>query len=374
MCRFALFVILTLQFASIAWSQTTIVLRDFSQPKSTVAGYDEDGVRLTDGTIVSWDRIAQVQFEPADQARADQLLQTIGQPLFQVRWRLQIGDFGGAEQAAKSVPDAVKHRRSEGALLIHLANMAANIEQGDLLVAAIHWVRALDLMTENPTWRDQIPENLKLPSDQATMLHQQIIPVWNADEGAKELWPQVEDLLREVKFTALPPIAQVYLVTIAIDLRQFDIAKQWLILAARESPAWSAALTHKLLIESGDRPPDPRPFNVEATDWPDDVKAVAIFWLAAKDLGSPNIPVSERAAIDMLSIPAKYQTEFPELAAEALAAVAQRRKALGDEVSAEKLYKEIQFNYSRTNAARRLTIENQRNHEQSNANLRTPGK
>ncbi len=374
MRRFALFVILALQFASIAWSQPTIVLRDFSQPKSTVAGYDEDGVRLTDGTIVSWDRIAQVQFEPADQARADQLLQTIGQPLFQVRWRLQIGDFGGAEQAAKSVPNAVKHRRSEAALLIHLADMAAKIEQGDLLLAAIHWVRALDLMTENPTWRDQIPENLRRPSDQATMLHQQIIPVWTADSEAMEFWPQVEDFSREGKFTALPPIAQVYLVTIAIDLRQFDIAKQWLILAARESPAWSAALTHKLLIESGDRPPDPRPFNVEATDWPDDVKAVAIFWLAAKDLGSPNIPVSERAAIDMLSIPAKYQTEFPELAAEALAAVAQRRKALGDEVSAEKLYKEIQFNYSRTNAARRLTIENQRNHEQSNANLRTPGK
>ena len=89
-------------------------------------------------------------------------------------------------------------------------------------------------------------------------------------------------------------------------------------------------------------------------------------------MASSVIPTTDLAAVDMLSIPAHYQRQFPELAAAALAAVAQQQRGLGDEVSAERLYKEIQLNYSETNVARRLTLGDQRPNEQPNESLRSP--
>lgn len=372
MRRFALFLTVAFQFASFAWSQPTIVLRDFTLPNSPVTGFDEDGVRLHDGTIISWDMIAQATVEPADQARADQLLETIGQPLFQMRWRLEIGDFAGAQQAAASVRGTLQNRRSPAALVLYLTDMASEIEQGDLIIAAMNWVRAVDLLQENPKWGHQLPDKLSLPADPASTLHPKIFPVWDAADKAKELWPQVERFAADQKFEMLPPTAQVYLIAIAIDARQFEKAKQWIKRVHEKSSAWSAALSQRLQRKSGQQPNDGKPFSIGTTDWPDDVKAVATYWQASEKLASSVIPTTDLAAVDMLSIPAHYQRQFPELAAAALAAVAQQQRGLGDEVSAERLYKEIQLNYSETNVARRLTLGDQRPNEQPNESLRSP--
>ncbi len=102
----------------VSLGQPTILLRDFSIPASPVAGYDEDGVRLQNGDVVTWDRVAKAVVVASDQDRVDQWLHSIEKPLARLRWRLQIGDFAGAQQAAAELPTQLNNRRSQTALLM----------------------------------------------------------------------------------------------------------------------------------------------------------------------------------------------------------------------------------------------------------------
>ena len=356
-----------------ALGQSTIVLRDFSIPASPVARYDQDGVQLENGDTITWDRVAKATVAVADQDRVDEWLQSIGEPLARLRWRLEIGDFVGAQQAVGELPDELHKRRSQTALLIRLATMSYHIEQGDSMSAAIVWVGALDLLSEHPAWRDQVPAKVHLPADPNTTLHPRLMPIWDSTVDAVRIWPSVEQLVENCDVDSLPLAALVYLSAIAIEAGKADQAAAWIDLVAKRSIPWSKALRWKLESTKGVVKHDLAAQLAESRDWPAEVQAVAMYWLAARGLASQNSAEFALAAVQALAVPARFQKEFPELSAQVLDRVAARSRTLGDDATAQKLYKEIQQNYPNTDAARRLSHSPERLIEQPNANSRAPG-
>lgn len=339
--------------ASDSWGQVIVVLRDFSTPLAAVAGFDEDGVRLENNDVIAWDRIAQVSGAGADQAQADEWLRTIGDPLSRVRWRMEIGDFAGARQAAAEIPDGGRNRRNQTELLIGLANMMGDIDEGDSLGAVTQWIGVLDILSEHPAWLSGVPANLSLPADPLSMLHPRIVPIWSSADEPEKVWPRIEQIVAEQGDRPYSTGALVYLASIGIAAGKLEQADAWNKQLANQSAPWATALQWKRETKGTSDAQTRGERLSQLKKWPDEVQAIAMFWLAEDGLSSSDPAEFERAALEALAVPARFQSQFPELAASILERVAGRAQALGDESTAEKLYKELGHNYPNTSAGRR---------------------
>ena len=136
--------------------QSQIVLRNLQIPASSVDRFDASAVYLADSTIVHWDDVLKAKLaEPgsvneADLARQnsfDAILASRGQPLFQVRHRLALGDWLSLAEVAeplyrelKAFPESPEMARQE--YLISLGTLYARLSRGDRAGAVPPFLRA----------------------------------------------------------------------------------------------------------------------------------------------------------------------------------------------------------------------------------------
>jgi hypothetical protein len=101
-----------------------IVLRNLTViSDKTVAAFDEDGVRLAGGGVVTWDEIERATVAADKQAAFDAMLAELGTHLYRIRQRLTVGDYEGLLSHAEAVYPRYRTRRSETAYMVCQAVM-----------------------------------------------------------------------------------------------------------------------------------------------------------------------------------------------------------------------------------------------------------
>lgn len=109
-----------------------LILRDLSFLSDiTVIGFDEEGVKVTDNSLVPWHEIELGTVSPDKQADFDRLRKELGDPLFRIHQRLKVGDYAGANEPAEAIFDRYKNRDSKVAYMVCQATMWGRLAEGE---------------------------------------------------------------------------------------------------------------------------------------------------------------------------------------------------------------------------------------------------
>ena len=96
----------------------------------TVDRFDEDGVRLDDGTVISWDRIEKGRVAESKQEAFDAMLADLGSDLYRIRQRMSISDYRGLLPHAETLFSRYKARPSDTAYMVFQALMWSRLAIG----------------------------------------------------------------------------------------------------------------------------------------------------------------------------------------------------------------------------------------------------
>ena len=165
-----------------------IVLRNLDViSDTTVEQFDEDGVRLQDGTVIRWDRIEQGRVGEARQAEFDAMLQQLGEHLYRIRQRLSTGDYPGLLPHAEAVYDRYVGRRSETAYMVSLALMWSRLARGHREAALGPYLNALEILRQAEATGTElaVPGSRRLQADQQTGLSPELAPIWFDADAAR---------------------------------------------------------------------------------------------------------------------------------------------------------------------------------------------
>ncbi len=69
----------------------------------TVASFDEDGVRLDNGTVLTWDEIERATVSADKQAAFNAMLKELGEPLYRIRQRMAAEDYEALAPQAEAL-------------------------------------------------------------------------------------------------------------------------------------------------------------------------------------------------------------------------------------------------------------------------------
>jgi hypothetical protein len=192
---------LGLLIAAPAWAQSRVVIRGGASPAEAVA-VSEQGVTLATQNgrqvVVSWDRVAQVQGELADEAAAYAL---VAESMWRARARLERGDGLGAEPLFESLAGRYAGKRGPSAAVGHAGLLRCRLMAGAQTAAVGSWLSYINALGEGDS------AHLSMPSldpavlgavavDGSTQLAPLAPPVWvdlPAVQGlARSTWPLSE--------------------------------------------------------------------------------------------------------------------------------------------------------------------------------------
>jgi hypothetical protein len=337
----------------------------------TVTALDEDGLVLDrpfqDRGRITWDEVERGRVA-LDQPRFDKLLAELGQPLYRVRQRLKIGDYQAAGEFAERLYPRFAERKSQTAYLICQATMWSRLAAGQREGALEPYLRCYELLRSHSATGGNLPGSLpgsrRLKTDAATAISPEILPVWFDAAAAKAALPAVEQAIRSLP----PPRAEgvyIYYASLAIAAGQLEEADRVLplvtsqehglpawrdvVLAEREAAAFSAgeaALSSgEAALSSGEATARLR---LALTDLAPDCRAAALYTLGQADLLSPAADTERDGLLALLTLPAAYGREQPELAAAGLYRAAEALVKLKDDTGAAAVRRELAHHYAGT--------------------------
>jgi len=312
--------------ASMAWADRIILrnLKIISDRK--VVSWNEDGVRLDNNTLLTWDEIERGKVEQNKQAEFNKMLKELGGPLFQIRQRLTKGDYEGLSEPVETVYARYLDRDSKTAYMVLQALMWSRQATGQREAAVEPYLRCYEYLR---THSDDLPGRRRLQFDAKTALSDKLQPLWFDAKAAKQALPAVRIAVAKMK-KPRPAGARIYYATLAIkagednlatrvlkglDSKQLQIKElETIIQAQREilsgQPGkWLTQLENNLENFS---PPN---------------KPLAIYWLGMAKLAQKDEHIRRQGVLLMLNLPALYGEKQPELAA---AGLYQSMNALGE--------------------------------------------
>ena len=108
-----------------------IILRNFDVINNVkIIGFDEDGVQLDPGGLLTWDQIEAGTLAAEQQAAFNAMLKELGDPLYRIRQRLSIGDYQGLLSYAEKISVRYKARTGDSAYWVALGLMWGRIADG----------------------------------------------------------------------------------------------------------------------------------------------------------------------------------------------------------------------------------------------------
>ena len=343
----------------LAFDSTTaadrIILRNLELiADRTVVVVDEDGIRLdkarTGGTdLLTWDEIERGRVSPDLQAEFDRLKNELGPPLFKLRQRLRIGDYGGLLSPAMDLYPRYAQRESQTAYLVCQSLMWGRLAVGEREQAVEPFLRCVDLLFRGAADMRGLPGARRLSLSGGVPLCGDLPPVWLARQAARDVLPAVQALIKEMPMPR-PPEAYVYYASLASAAGESDEAAK-VLTAVDQSPAAAkqaaAVIRAQIEIERG------RPGSAAAalTSLKADAPAtasLAAFWAGQQQVASKDVDTRRDGLLSLLSIPANDKGEQGELAAAALHQAAAAIAELGDAVGAAAVRRELMTRYGAT--------------------------
>ncbi|MFV1965610.1 MAG: hypothetical protein ACC628_09330, partial [Pirellulaceae bacterium] len=165
----------------------------------SVAGFDVDGVRLDDGTVLGWDEIERAKVGENRQAEFDQMLADLGDHLYRIRQRLSVGDHEGLLAHAEAVSPRFNGRSSQTAYMVHQALMWAHLAKGKREQALDPYLRCYEYLRYREDGARALPGERRLKFAPQTGLSPELPPIWFDGEAAREAMPTVYDTIRSMQ-------------------------------------------------------------------------------------------------------------------------------------------------------------------------------
>lgn len=297
-----------------------IVLRNLKIiTDQTVVGFDEDGVRLADATMIGWDEIERATIASERQAEFNRWLTELGEPLFRVGQRLRVGDYAGALPHAEALAPRYRGRTSDTAYLVAQSLMWGRLSAGQREAALVPYLECYDILRKRGTTQIKLPGERRLNFDPRTALTPELAPVWFDHEAAKAALPDVLQTVRAMK--ERPEGAYLYFASLALAAGD-EAAAERVLQGMRGSESEITELREILTAQREVLGPDPaagvnRLRKLIPLVGPKH-QALAWYWLGRGALRLPDHPTRQQGVLDLLRIPALWGRSQPELSAAAL--------------------------------------------------------
>ncbi len=205
--------------------QSNIVLRDLTLISNrTVESFDQDKVRLNDGSELSWDKILQGRVAADRQVEFDRNLREIGLPLYQLKQRIKIGDWVRLHEVADSLLVRYSGIDSAIAKTVCLAAAKGKSESGRRVEAVLPFLMASVKRASLPEDGWEVMEFSA--SDLEIGVASQLLPVWFDRESIKAQKSALEAYRIELG-ERFPDGGKVYLASFCLVLEQYDDTKRY---------------------------------------------------------------------------------------------------------------------------------------------------
>lgn len=324
-----------------------------------VAAFDEDGLRLDDNRVVTWDEIERGTIAGDKQAAFDASLRELGEPLFRVRQRLKVGDYEGALTPAETLFPRYTNRRSNSAYLVVQAVMWGRIAAGKREGAVEPYLYCLECLRGKKKEEITLPGDRRLKFDEQTGYSPELPPVWFDAAAAKQVLPAVLKAAGAVR-EPRPEAARIYYVSLALAAGDTDTANKSL-RGVTGQQSLVTELREILLAEQEVLAGKPG----EATNrlqWMNQrmsptTKPIALYWLGRAKLLADDENSQREGVLQLLHLPALYGSAYPDLAGAALFESMNALEKLSDMPGSIALRKELLQKFGQTVHAARVRKE-----------------
>lgn len=320
----------------------------------TVESFDEDGVRLNDGTVISWDRIEKGRVAESKQAAFDAMLADLGSDLYRIRQRMSIGDYRGLLPHAESVYARYAGRRSDTAYMVFQALMWARLAVGQREAALEPYLECVECLrraeAENRT--ALLPGTRRLDVDLKTGLSSELPPVWFDAEAARQHLDGVGQTISQM-VKPRPPATRVYYATLALAAGEREKATQALE-GLEELPELKAIVEAQLQLDGGSAGDAINSLARQTDRLQGSLKTLALYWLGRGRIAQSDQATRNRGLLDLLRIAALSGQDQPELAAAGLYTAMGALAEAGDIKGSIAIRRELLDRYASTWHARRV--------------------
>jgi len=319
----------------------------------TVTALDEDGLLLdaprTGGSNrITWDEVERGKVA-LDQARFDALLSEVGPPLYRIRQRLKIGDYVAASDPAESLYPRYGQRKSQTAYLVCQATMWSRIANGKRETAVEPYLRCYELLRVRAASSSALPGTRRLQTDPATAISPELAPIWFEPAAAKAALAPVENVIRDLS-QPRPVGAYVYYATLAASAGEAAEVERMLPLLAdtTSGDTWQTIVRAQQELGSGSRGPAIAQMRSQRDALPTLCRPTGLLILGIADAQSMEEDICRDGLLALLSLPAIYGSEQPELAAGGLYHAAAALDKLKDVNGAAAVRRELASRYAGT--------------------------
>ncbi|MFW6171156.1 MAG: hypothetical protein ACODAD_11745 [Planctomycetota bacterium] len=331
---------------------------------ATVEHFDADGVRLSDGRVIGWDRIEQGRVAEAKQAAFDRLLEELGSHLYRIRQRLSVNDYQGLLPHAEAVHDRYRGRHGETAYMVSQALMWSRLAVGRREAAVQPYLWCLECLRQAADEERELslPGARRLQVDLRSGLSPELQPVWFDEDAAREYLSEVGRTISAMS-EPRPPATRVYYASLALAAGEPDNAEQ--ALAGLEAlPRLKSIIEARVELDRGNPTLAIDALTGQLDQLDDDLKPLALYWLGQARLAesdSESESDSWRAGVlDLLRIPALFGEQSPELAAAGLCLAMRTLAKTGDMTGSIAIRRELLDRYGQTWHAERVREEDKK--------------
>jgi hypothetical protein len=348
----ALALALVLLGPAAAYAADRLILRDLDIiTDRTVTALDEDGLQLDraregGGDRVTWDEVERGRVA-MDQPRFDKLLAELGTPLYRIRQRLKVGDYEAAAEPAELLYPRFAERKSQTAYLVCQATMWGRLARAKREAAVEPFLHCYELLRSKAAAAEKLPGNRRLKVDGATGISAELLPVWFDPSAARAALPLVQQVIRSLP-QPRPDGVYVYYATLAIAAGETVEAQRvmtplnrsqepiatWhdIVLAQQELAAGSPGAAIERLKTRHDAVPEP-------------CRPLVLFLIGLTDSQSTDGNVCRDGLLSLLTLPAIYSRQHPDLAAAGLYHAAVGLDKLKDATGAAAVRRELASRY-----------------------------
>ncbi|HEU5118977.1 MAG TPA: hypothetical protein VFT74_20470, partial [Isosphaeraceae bacterium] len=328
----------------------------------SVVSFDPDGVRLSGRPpmILGWDEIEQARLENAqEQTRFQTLLKQLGDPLYRIRLRLKTGDYRDIAPLAEALLPVYKTRRSNTAYVVFQGLFWSRLAQNRRAEALVPYIYAVECLRSDSDHAIPLPGDRQPRVNLATGLSPDLPPVWFDPESAKRALPEVNEALRTVKEPVLPGLV-LSVASLALEAGESAEADR---LMAQAASSQTRTIQDLLLVLRARRAlddPNPAPalesLGKASRDPEFSQRPLALYWLGLARSQAEDPDQRRFGVLDLLTLPAAYGDDQPELAAAGLYQGWKTLESLNDPGSAV-LRTQLSRQYASTVFGQKLAAE-----------------
>ncbi|GIW57034.1 MAG: hypothetical protein KatS3mg082_3438 [Nitrospiraceae bacterium] len=324
----------------------------------TVVSFDENGVRLDNGTLLGWDELEGGSVA-TKQDEFQQMIRDVGEPLFRIRQRLLVGDVGSLDQ-----PSALlwpRYRTSRGPVAYRVAiclawSRMARGQREQAVVPVVWAMEARRAMSEWPAEAWQLPGPRQPRWDPQTGLLLELLPVAWQPEAAGQVLDELGATVGRMQ-RPLPLAARIYYATLASAAGQFERAANALDSSEPQLAWWRGLIELEQALAEGRQAAAAQWLS---TQWPatsGPMRVAALFGLG-RYYSAQQDRQAERGLLLLVRLAAERQSnDDPEPAAAALLAAMKRLEDLKDAAGSARLHAEILTHFGNTRIGRQLAAE-----------------